>query len=1116
MSTITFSEQEMELTSVLFPIVGVGASAGGLEAFIQLLTHLPANTGMAYVFVQHLDPSHESLLSDLLARVTTMPVCEVRNVTVVSPNHVYVIAPNTSLTLEHGKLLPLPRTMTAGQHLSIDRFLSSLATDRGQQSIGILLSGTASDGTQGLKAIKQAGGFTFAQDAESAKFSEMPQSAIDAGWVDHILSSAAIARELHTHHAYISYAHAPPIEEAQNDKNELSADEESAFLAILALLRRKTFVDFLSYKRPTMQRRIRHRMAIHQLEHVADYLLLLQEHEDEAGALYLDILITVTSFFRDPLAFDALTQIAFPALLRSRAEHEPVRIWVMGCSTGEEVYSLAICLQEFLDVASPSTPLLLFGTDVNSMVLKKARTGVYTSTVLQGVSPQRLQRFFLPVEGGYQICQAIRDRCVFAEHNVSRDPPFSRIDLVSCRNVLIYLGPRLQRNVFQTFHYALKPYGYLLLGTSESVGGDTDLFSVVDAKQSLYAKKNTRVRFPLAGMLGQGEPELYALTKEGNAMNEEVELREEDMQKEADQVLLMRFVPASVVIDADMEIFQFRGHTSPYLEPAPGKASFNLLKMARDGLRLGLRSAILAASKSGHAVTREGLQVMVAGGGVKDVTVEVLPLAASSAERRSYLVVFTEKLPRVRSMEDPVTGSRSSPGAKSRGEKDRRLAALEQELLTSKAEMHALLEEREAANEELRAANEEIRSSNEELQSINEELETSREEIQATNEELTTLNQELSISNEQLKAARDYAEAIVETMREPLVVLNADLQVVRANPAFYRIFQATAEETEQHRLYELGNGQWNLPPLCTLLEEILPTNNSFQSFEVDATFPTIGHKVMLLNALRLADKQEGRDHLILLAFEDISERKQLDAQKDAFLGMVSHELKTPVSSVKAFTQVLERRFRVAGDEKSATMLGKMDTQLDKLISLIGDLSNKTAIEAGKLQTHETSFDIDALVRDIVEEMQHITETHRLVIKNEANRQVYADRERIGQVLTNLLSNAIKYSPLAKTVCVSASVREELVTVSVQDEGIGIAQEKQEHVFERFFRVSSPEQEHIAGMGLGLYIAAEIVKLQGGTMQVESRTGEGSTFSFTIPSLPSTSDTVYHMRKGEHP
>ncbi|MGI9062113.1 MAG: ATP-binding protein [Ktedonobacteraceae bacterium] len=430
--------------------------------------------------------------------------------------------------------------------------------------------------------------------------------------------------------------------------------------------------------------------------------------------------------------------------------------------------------------------------------------------------------------------------------------------------------------------------------------------------------------------------------------------------------------------------------------------------------------------------------------------------------------------------------------------------------------MHALLEEREAANEELRAANEEIRSSNEELQSINEELETSREEIQATNEELTTLNQELSISNEQLKAARDYAEAIVETMREPLVVLNADLQVVRANPAFYRIFQATAEETEQHRLYELGNGQWNLPPLCTLLEEILPTNNSFQSFEVDATFPAIGHKVMLLNALRLADKQEGRDHLILLAFEDISERKQLDAQKDAFLGMVSHELKTPVSSVKAFTQVLERRFRVAGDEKSATMLGKMDTQLDKLISLIGDLSNKTAIEAGKLQTHETSFDIDALVRDIVEEMQHITETHRLVIKNEANRQVYADRERIGQVLTNLLSNAIKYSPLAKTVCVSASVREELVTVSVQDEGIGIAQEKQEHVFERFFRVSSPEQEHIAGMGLGLYIAAEIVKLQGGTMQVESRTGEGSTFSFTIPSLPSTSDTVYHMRKGEHP
>lgn len=1078
------------------PIVGIGASAGGLEAFIQLLTHIPATTGMAFVFVQHLDPSHDSLLPSLLARATRMAVYEVRERTTVAPNQVYVIAPNTTLILEHNSLLPQPRTMTDGQHLAIDQLFSSLAIERSAQAIGILLSGTASDGTHGLEAIKEAGGSTFAQDPATAKFASMPQHAIAAGCVDHVLAPSAIAEALVTQHSHLSSAFVVPVE-AQGEKHDMSAHDEQTFFAILALLGRKTNVDFLSYKRPTLQRRLLQRMRLHQMEHLDDYLLLLQESETEVEALYQHILITVTSFFRDPLAFDTLTHNIFPALLRMREPDDPVRIWVMGCATGEEVYSLAICLHEFLEQASPSTPFLLFATDVNALVLKKAREGIFPSSALQGLSAQRLQRFFLPVEGGYQICQMIRERCIFAQHTLSRDPPFSRLDLVSCRNVLIYLEPLLQRKAFLTFHYALKPNGYLLLGSSETVGSDTDLFSVVDAQQKLYLKKNTRVRFPLAGAFESSMRDAHAPPKE-DTMHENHHLHESDVQKEADQLLLLRYTPASVVIDADMEILQFRGHTGPYLEPASGKASFNLLKMARSGLRLGLRLAIHAAIRNGQAVTREGLQMSVAGGEMKEVTVEVIPLTTSPQKQRSFLVVFTETASRTPDLETVSTKSTRSTATKSR---DRHIATLERELLSSKAEMQALLEEREAANEEIRAANEELRSSNEELQSINEELETSREELQATNEELTTLNQELSVRNEQLKAAHDYVEAIVETIREPLVVLDADMQIVSANAAFYRCFEVTPQETEQQSLYTIGRHQWNLPQLRMLLEEILPTNHTFQDFEVDATFPLIGHRVMLLNGRRLADKRERRDHLILLAFEDITESKHLEEQKETFLGMVSHELKTPVTSVKGYTQLLEMQLRQRGDEKSARTLGKMNVQLDKLTRLINDLLSKAAIETGKLQIHPTSFAIDAFVREIVEEMQATTEAQSLVIEQEVQTQVYADRERLGQVLTNLLSNAIKYCPQTKTIWVSSIVSEDSVTVSVRDEGSGIAQDQQQHIFDRFYRVNNPTQENVVGWGLGLYISAEIVKGQGGQLKVESTPGKGATFSFTIPRTP---------------
>ncbi|MHB8600146.1 MAG: chemotaxis protein CheB [Ktedonobacteraceae bacterium] len=1091
-AAISSSQAQTGAKQTSFPIVGIGASAGGLEAFIQLLTNLPPNLGMAYIFIQHMDPIHESLLPDILSRVTAMPVSEVRDRQVIEPDHVYVIIPNINLTISKGRLVLLPREIKDGQHLSIDTFLQSLAADRQQLAIGVLLSGTASDGTRGLEAIKQAGGITFAQDALTAKYAMMPQNAITAGYVDVVLPPDAIAKEL----AARSRAfHEQIFQHTAPDVRKIHAQEEQALTEILLLLRRATGVDFLLYKRPTIQRRLLNRMALHKFEKFTDYLHFLQNNSTEVEALFRDVLITVTSFFRDPAAFDALKQTVFPAFIQDRVQEEPVRVWVMGCSTGEEVYSLAMCLIEFLDEIVPSIPFLLFATDINETVLKQARVGIYSPKAVAKISPRRLSRFFTPVEGGYQVSKTIRDCCVFALHNVSQDPPFSRLDLISCRNVLIYLRPALQQKILQTWHYALKPRGFLMLGISETTGVDTPLFSRIDAKNKLYRKKNSHARFPFDMSIGRGKKDIKSDVKGYKPMNEEIDTRENNVQREADQVLLAHYVPASVVIDADMEILQFRGHTSPYLEPASGKASFNLLRMARNELGLGLRSAIATAKKSGHPVTREGLQVPFADS-IHDVTIEVIPLKTKSSEQL-YLIIFTDTPPRTRQGKEFITEQQPSAETGKRDNKDRRVAALERELVTTNLEMQAILEEREAANGELQVANEEILSSNEELQSINEELETTQEEIQATNEELTTLNSELSLRNEQLKAARDYADAIIETVREPLIVLNAELCIMRANTSFYQIFHLTAAEAEQHYLYNLQNGQWKNEQLQTLLEDILSANHSFQGFELDTTFPFIGHRTMLLNARRIVHEQE-REPLILLAFEDITERKELEAQKDAFLGMVSHELKTPVTSIKAYAQFLQKRFSQNGDEPAANSLGKMDAQLDRLTTLINDLLDVTRIETEKLQIHPTLFAIDDLVREIVEEMQRTIKTQQIMIKETAQRHVYSDRERIGQVLTNLLSNAIKYAPQTEKIQVKATASENEVTVSVQDFGMGISQEKQAQIFKRYFRVEGPAQKTISGLGLGLFISNEIIKQLAGNMTVESTPGKGSTFFFTIP------------------
>ncbi|HSM82931.1 MAG TPA: chemotaxis protein CheB [Nodosilinea sp.] len=970
-------------TAGVFPVVAIGASAGGLEAFTQLLGHLPVDTGMAFVLVQHLDPSQPSLLSEIMGRTTAMPVHEVVDGVAIAPNQVYVIPPNTAMTIVAGelRLKPRPRSRTVSR--IIDGFFTALAQERGPKAIGVVLSGADADGTLGLQAIKGAGGITFSQSEASAKFSSMPHMAIATGQVDFIQPPEEIAQTL-AHLSAHPYVASPAEPAAPQTIDRALAD-------IVAVLKRHTKIDFAQYKPSTLNRRVLRRMALHHLESLESYSQYLQANPEEIKALHQEILIGVTSFFRDAEVYTALGQTVFPALMHHRQRLSqggqphadlPLRIWVAGCSTGEEAYSIAICLLEYLGQQAASPSIQIFATDVNERAIEIARFGWYSPSQVSEVSPERLQRFFVESEGGYQINKVVRELCIFACQNLASDPPFSRLDLISCRNVLIYFGAALQNKVLPMFHYGLKPEGFLLLGSSETVGEFSHLFSLVDSRHKLYAKQlsSSPLNFDFDPTSYTPSPVAARPTP---AAGPSPEL---DLYGLADQVVLNRYGPAGVLVNDRLEILQFRGQTGAYLEPSPGRASLNLLAMAREELRLDLRTAFYQAKQGSSDVVRSSL-CLDAGGRPRPVQIAVVPLAPRPEDKPHYLVLFSPLAP------DPMAageGAAAVPGADEGEISQYQQAnlALQHDLDTTRSHLQSIIQEQEATNQDLRAANEEILSSNEELQSTNEELQTAKEEIQATNEELSTINDELyrrnaettrigddfqnllssvhipilmleenlrirrftptaaalfnlitsdvgrplsdinhrlgiddleakilavmttltqtsqtvqdedghwydlrirpyrtldnridgavvvlvdidslQRSTEQLRLARDYADAIVQTVREALVVLTGDLRVVTANRQFYQVFQVSPEATEGRSIFELGNGQWDIPQLRSLLHELLPQNLQVDDFEVVHQFETIGPKTMRLNARKMVQPQ-GND-LILLAIEDI-------------------------------------------------------------------------------------------------------------------------------------------------------------------------------------------------------------------------------------------------------
>ena len=963
-----------------FPIVGIGASAGGLAAFEAFFSAMPADTdpGMAFVLVQHLAPDHKSILTDLVKRYTRMQVFEVEDGIVVQPNCAYIIPPNRDMAFLNGALQLLEPNTPRGLRLPIDFFFRSLAQDQRERAICIVLSGTGSDGTLGVRAVKGEGGLVMAQTPESTEYDGMPRSAIATGLVDYVLPPAEMPVQLITYAAHAFGKGRRQVAAPHPKQNDL-------LKKICVVLRDHTGHDFSKYKRNTLVRRVERRMAIHQIDGEAQYLHYLRKNPAEVDALFRDLLIGVTSFFRDPEAFEVLRTQVIPRLFSGKPPGAAVRGWVCGCSTGEEAYSVAILLQEHLEGLRQTYNVQLFATDIDRQAIEKARAGVYPASIAAEIEPERLSRFFVQEsdEDTFRIRKDIRDLLIFSEQDVLKDPPFSKLDLISCRNLLIYMDEDLQKKLIPLFHYALNREGMLFLGSSETVGGFITLFDALDRKSKIFQKKENSGAVSPA--LGEFVPALgapAARPRPTRLVGGKTDMP--NLRDLTEQTLLQHNDQAGVLVTGRGDILHISGRTGRYLEPAPGDITANILPMAREGLQRELTTALHRVVARRELVSYQGLKVKTNG---DFITVDLTVRPATGAPDL-FLVILEETPP---TSPEPDVGSEACKEAP--GERTSRVAILEQELKAKDEYLQSTLEEMQTSNEELKSSNEELQSINEELQSTNEELETSKEELQSVNEELSTVNSELQnkvadlsrvnndmknllagsgigtlfldhqlcitrftpsltqvlnlirtdvgrpvahiVSNldgydrllEDAQAVLDTLEPrevevrtkagvpylmriqpyrtlenviegavitfvniseikrleaalreahynicsnVIDTIRNPLMVLNKKLRVVTANRAFNASFHLSKQETEGRPFYDLGNGPWENPELRRLLESILPRNTSFDDLELTYNVEKSGRRTILLSARPLFT-EDRESELILLSVADATE-----------------------------------------------------------------------------------------------------------------------------------------------------------------------------------------------------------------------------------------------------
>jgi two-component system CheB/CheR fusion protein len=809
-----------------FPIVGIGASAGGLAAFEAFFSGMPADKdpGMAFVLVQHLAPDHKSILADLVKRYTKMQVSEVEDGMVVRPNCTYIIPPNRDMALLNGALHLLEQGSPRGLRLPIDYFFRSLAQDQRERTIGIVLSGSGSDGTLGVRAIKGEGGLAMAQEPESAEYDNMPRSAIATGLVDYVLPPAEMAAQLiaYTKHAFNKAITLPPSP---------PSNTEDVLKKVFILIRAQTGHDFSQYKQNTVNRRIERRMAIHQITELDSYVRYLQQNPAEVEALFRDLMIGVTSFFRDPEAFKILEERVIPQLFAGKSAENEIRLWVPGCSTGEEAYSLAILLQEHLKQLPQTFKVQIFASDIDSRAIDAARAGVFPANIAADISPERLARFFTLNQAGevYRISKSIRDMLIFSEHDLIKDPPFTKLDLISCRNLLIYMSGELQKKIIPLFHYALKADGTLFLGTSETVGDFTDLFAPLDRKWKIYHRKEevSIVHRQVKGRLViPSLPAGTAAPRPQRAGRPEIRV---SLRELAEQALLHEYTPAGVVVNERGEILYVHGRTGRYLEPAPGDAGMNICRMAREGLQRQLTTALHKAVAHKEPGRYPGLRIKT-NGDFSTVTLTIRPMAANPAQTAGphlFLVVF-EETP-TSNQEEVGQAKRSGDGGGRSCPDDARLAKLEQELETKEEYLNTITEELEISNQELNASNEEMQAINEELQSTNEELETSKEEMQSVNEELSTVNNELQTKVADLSEANNDMNNLLAGTGVGTIFVDQQLRIRRFTPAVTEVVNLIPTDVGR----PLGQIVSNLTGYNTLTEDIASVLNSLIPKELE-------------------------------------------------------------------------------------------------------------------------------------------------------------------------------------------------------------------------------------------------------------------------------------------
>ena len=1202
-------------TPSVLPIVGIGASAGGLDACKGFFNAVPAESGMAFVLIQHLDPTRESLTAELVGAYTRMRVVQAADGMRVEANRVYVIPPNAYLSIRQQTLRLSAPTAPRNLRMAVDFFLSSLAADQQERAIGIILSGTGSDGTLGLKEIKAAGGMTMVQDPQSAQHDGMPRSAMAGGGADYVLPAEQMAAALL---AYVRQAGRASTRIAARP-----AQTPDPLATVVEVMRERAKFDFSGYKKGTLSRRLRRRMSLRHVGALPEYVEILRSDPAEVRALFQDLLINVTSFFREPAAWQVLQEQVIRPLVAAAAADASLRAWVPACASGEEAYSLAMLLIEEIESAGKACRLQVFASDVDGEALATARAGTYPEGIAAQVPARRLSRFFVKVEHSYQASKELRDAVVFAQQSLVSDPPFSRLDLISCRNLFIYLEPAVQEQLLPLLHFALLEGGCLFLGRAEGVGPQEDLFAPVSSKWRIYRRvgqaRPDRLRFPAAAAA-------VAAVARGRTARLPTPPR---LATLAQDLLLQRYAPACVIIDRSGEMLYFQGRTDDYLAQPSGLPTRDLIAQARRGLRARLRGAVQDAVRDNRRVVVSGAQVR-RGHTLRMVTTTVEPLKAASSEVDGLWLVSFEDEPQV------AAPAGTPPAAGERADNAGRVQQLEYELTTSREDLQRTIED-------LRASNEELMSVNEEFQSSNEELETSKEELQSLNEELTTSNAQLEdkigeleaanndldnlltstnvatlfldtqlrvrrftpaatrlfglapsdigrpianvvqhftdatllsdaaavlhrpitpktevqtrdgrwyvrqvlpyrtrdertegvvitfsdVAAEALQQARLYAESIVDTVREPLLVLDEDLRVCSANRSFYSTFHTSEVEAVGRLLYELGSREWDIPKLRQVLGAVLRKHQVLTDFEVKATFALIGARSMQLNARAIA-RGVDRPQRLLLAIEDVTERTQAqealregEARKHAeeqirqrqaelahalristvgeLASGLAHELNQPLSAVANGVEACARYLR-AGKAKPEELLALLDDASGEALragSIVEHLRH--FIEKGKPQFQQADLCEIAhnIPRLLGREMLAAHVTLRLDVPAKP-LLIFADRIQIEQIIVNLMQNAIdaiRDAPGDRhEIQLHVSAAKGMAEVAVRDTGSGISTAAGERMFEPFFTTKAH------GLGMGLAISRSILEAHRGRIWVQPSADKarGSTVRFSLP------------------